>query len=53
MRERTVAVLVLFTFVGMVGLYIGLWMAYKKYQQYDASFQSAGGGVSGLLALAK
>jgi DNA-binding transcriptional regulator of glucitol operon len=52
MREGTVGTLVLLTFVGMVGLYIGAWMAYQKYQQYAATFQNSGGGVSGLLALA-
>jgi len=61
MRENTLAVLILFTFLGMVGLYVGLWMAWKKYQQYAPTIQAAsdqldsikkaGGSVSSLLSL--
>jgi len=51
MRERSTAVLVLLTFVGMVGIYVVLWMAYQKYQQYSATLQ--GGRLTGLLGLLK
>lgn len=51
MRDKTTAILVLLTFLGMVGIYVGLFMAYQKYQAYSAQLQSGGGGVSGLLAL--
>lgn len=49
MREKTTYTLVLLTFLGMVGIYIGAYLAYQKYQQY----QTAGGGLSGLMSLYK
>ena len=55
MREGTLGTLVLLTFLGMVGLYIGLYLAWQKYQQYQptidklstevTSAQGAGAGV--------
>jgi hypothetical protein len=55
MREGTLGTLVLLTFLGMVGLYIGLYLAWQKYQLYAptidklstevTSAQGAGAGV--------
>jgi hypothetical protein len=48
--------LVFLTFIGMVGLYIGLYMAYLKWEQYAptiqadvAAAQNATSSVTGLL----
>jgi hypothetical protein len=56
MNDRTANLLIFLTFVGMVGLYIGLWMAYQKWQQYAptiekdvSAVQGASSGVTGLL----
>jgi hypothetical protein len=49
-RDRTTAVLILLTFVGMVGIYIGAYYAWQKYQAYQANYNKAGGGVLGTLA---
>jgi hypothetical protein len=46
-KERTAFTLVLLTFVGMVGIYVGLYLAYQKYQDYQAQYSSQ--GVGGLL----
>lgn len=43
--------LVLLTFLGMVGIYVGLFLAYRKYQTYSAQLTSTGGGLGGLLSL--
>jgi hypothetical protein len=51
MRERTVAIFVVLTFVGMVGIYVGAYLAYQKYQQYTTSTSSGATAVSGLLSL--
>lgn len=50
MRERTLLVLIL---AGLVGIYIAAWLAYQKWQTYQKTFTSNGGGLAGLLALAK
>jgi hypothetical protein len=60
MTDRRTAALVFLTFLGMVGLYVGLWLAYKKYQEYAptiqadiAAAQNAGSSVTGLLSALK
>jgi hypothetical protein len=53
MRDRTQGILILLTFVGIVGLYVGAWLAYQKAQPYLNAYQSSGGGLAGLLNLAK
>jgi hypothetical protein len=47
-RERSLFVLVLLTFLGMVGLYVGMYLAYQKYQTVNAQYEQ--GGVFGLLS---
>jgi len=54
--DRTLDLLVFLTFIGMVGLYIGLYMAYLKWEQYAptiqadvAAAQNATSSVTGLL----
>jgi hypothetical protein len=42
--------MIVLTFVGMVGIYVGLYLAWQKYQEYSATLQG-GGGVAGLLSL--
>jgi hypothetical protein len=51
MRDRTQFWLVVLTFVGMVGLYIGAWLAYQKYLAYQKQLQDKGtlGGLLGLV----
>ena len=51
MRDRTNFTLILLTFLGMVGIYIGAWLAYQKYQQYQAQINQTGNtlGVLGSL----
>ena len=46
MNNKSTAILIVLTFLGMVGLYVILYRAYQKYQ--DAT---AGGPVSALLSL--
>ena len=36
--------LILLTFLGMVGIYIGAWYAYQQYQAYQAKLQQQGVG---------
>jgi len=50
-KDRTQAILILLTFVGMVGLYVGLYLAWKKYQAVQAQVQQQGalGSILGLL----
>lgn len=43
-------VLILLTFLGMVGIYVGLYLAWKKYQAYQATL-TAQGTVGGLLSI--
>lgn len=43
--------LILLTFVGMVGIYIGAWIAWQKYQAYQQTYQQSGGGLAGILNL--
>ena len=60
MQGKGIAVMILLTFLGMVGLYVGLYMAWQKYQQYApaiqkvsdslSSVQDAGTSVTGLLS---
>jgi uncharacterized membrane protein required for colicin V production len=49
MHDKTTGVLIVLTFLGMVGIYVGAWMAYQKYQAYQAQFSSTGNSL-GLLA---
>ena len=60
MREGTIGTLVLLTFLGMVGLYVGLYLAWQKYQTYapaidkvSADLTSANSSVTGILSLIK
>jgi len=53
MPDRRIALLVFLTFAGMVGIYVGAWMAYKKYQEYSASLQSSANSVNNVLTLIK
>jgi hypothetical protein len=60
MREGTIGTLVLLTFLGMVGLYVGLYLAWQKYQQYapaldkvSTELAGASSGVNGILSLIK
>jgi hypothetical protein len=60
MREGTIGTLVLLTFLGMVGLYVGFYLAWQKYQKYApaidkisgevASVSSAGSSIGDLLS---
>lgn len=52
MRDRTQFILILLTFLGMVGLYVGLYLAWKKYQAVQADYQQKGalGSLLGLLS---
>lgn len=50
MSQRTVFALVLLTFLGMVGIYVGAWLAYQKYKAYQTTLQQQG-AVGGLLSL--
>ena len=50
MKDRTLLVLVGLTFLGMVGLYVGMWLAYQKYQSYQTTLEQKG-AVGGLLSL--
>jgi hypothetical protein len=52
MRDKTQAVLILLTFLGIVGLYVGLYLAWQKYQGYQATFQQQG-ALGGILSLLK
>jgi len=47
---KTERALVLFIFLGMVGIYVAGWLAYQKYQAYQARLQ-AQGTVGGLLSI--
>ncbi len=59
MQGKSIAVMVFLTFLGMVGLYVGLYMAWQKYQQYAPTIQkvsaelssagAAGSSVPGLI----
>lgn len=49
-REKTQFALVVLVAVGMVGIYVGAWMAYQKYQEYKANV-SSGKSVGGLFSL--
>jgi hypothetical protein len=61
MREGTIGTLVLLTFLGMVGLYVGLYLAWQKYQTYAPTLDKlsadatavagSGSAVTGLLSL--
>ncbi len=52
MRDRSQFVLILLTFLGVVGIYIGLWIAYQKYQLYKGQLdQASQGGIGGILGL--
>ncbi|HEV2210094.1 MAG TPA: hypothetical protein VG167_15040 [Verrucomicrobiae bacterium] len=48
--ERTQRILVLLTFLGMVGLYVGAYLAYQKYQSYQTTLQQRG-TVGGILSI--
>jgi hypothetical protein len=49
-NQKSLFVLVLFTAVGMAGLYVLLAYAYNQYQSYKASAAGAlGGNLGGLL----
>ncbi len=52
MRERTQGLLILLTFLGVLGLYIGAWLVYQKYQAYQATLQQKGtlGGLMDILS---
>lgn len=48
MNNKTLFTLVVLTFVGMVGIYVGAAYAYKKYEEYKAQTGSVS-GAAGLL----
>ena len=48
-KERAILVLAIATFLGMVGIYVGLYLAWQKYQASTAQGTTAG-NVLGLLA---
>jgi uncharacterized membrane protein len=57
MSERNIGILVLLTFLGMVGLYVGLYLAWQKYQEYEPTLtklsdeaSSLSTGASGILS---
>jgi len=50
-RDRTVAMMVLLTLVGMIGLYYLLWRAYQLYQEKSAALSA--NPVGSLLTLFK
>ena len=49
--EKTTRLLILLTFVGMVGIYVGAYIAWQKYQTYQQTYQQSGGGLAGILNL--
>jgi len=51
MRERTIAILIVLTFVMMVGLWVLLYVAYQKYQEYTASTSGGATAVNAFLSL--
>jgi hypothetical protein len=56
MRDRGQFTLVVLTFLGMVGLYYGLWKAYQLWQSYQPKIQQlqqSASSVGGLLNLLK
>lgn len=44
--SRTVTAVIFLTFLGMVGLYVGLYLAYLKYQQYAPQINSAAASLT-------
>lgn len=52
MNDRTTSVLVFLTFLLVVGLWVVLYLAYQKYQQYAATLQSDTSSVTGALSSA-
>ncbi|HVV01394.1 MAG TPA: hypothetical protein VHH88_08530 [Verrucomicrobiae bacterium] len=51
--NKSLSTLVLLTFLGMVGIYIGAYLAWRKYQAYDAQLSSPGGVTNLLTSLLK
>lgn len=49
-RVKTERTLILLTFLGIVGIYIGAWLAYQKYQAYQATLAQKG-TLGGLLSI--
>jgi len=44
--NKTTSTLILLTFIGMVGIYIGAYYAWQKYQEYKAGTSSLGGAAN-------
>ena len=51
MRNRSLFLLVLLTFLGMVGLYFAMWKAYQIYQQKVAQLEAPGSTTNTVLNL--